>query len=106
MGPTVWELEGPMPILNRSNALIDKASYRRQDRTRLYRVSVAPAKIADTEGNHYGNAQSTRTMMRDCDRAIDQGSSIVMFPEGTRSANGRLRSFKQPREAFQIVAEA
>jgi hypothetical protein len=23
MGPTVWELEGPMPILKRSNTLID-----------------------------------------------------------------------------------
>ena len=40
-------------------------------------------------------------MMRKCDQAIAQGSSIVMFPEGTRSATGRLRSFKVG--AFEIA---
>jgi len=27
MGPTVWELEGPMPTLNKSNTLIDTAVF-------------------------------------------------------------------------------
>lgn len=48
-----------------------------------------------------GNPQSTREMMRHCDRVLREGSSIMMFPEGTRSANGRLRSFKPG--AFQIA---
>ncbi|HPG24076.1 MAG: 1-acyl-sn-glycerol-3-phosphate acyltransferase [Spirochaetaceae bacterium] len=48
-----------------------------------------------------GDARSTHAMMRHCDRAIAGGSSILMFPEGTRSASGRLRSFKPG--AFQIA---
>ena len=40
-------------------------------------------------------------MMRLCDEALQGGSSILMFPEGTRSATGRLRSFKPG--AFQIA---
>ncbi len=40
-------------------------------------------------------------MMRHCDRALSGGNSIFMFPEGTRSASGRLRSFKPG--AFQIA---
>ncbi len=40
-------------------------------------------------------------MMRLCDQALSGGSSIVMFPEGTRSATGRLRSFKPG--AFEIA---
>ena len=48
-----------------------------------------------------GNASSVRAMMRECDRALSEGSSIIMFPEGTRSGTGRLRSFKPG--AFQIA---
>ncbi|MFK7898084.1 MAG: lysophospholipid acyltransferase family protein [Myxococcota bacterium] len=48
-----------------------------------------------------GDAQSIRAMMRHCDRVLQAGSSIMMFPEGTRSGNGRLRSFKPG--AFQIA---
>lgn len=48
-----------------------------------------------------GTARSAHAMMRKCDQAIAQGSSIVMFPEGTRSATGRLRSFKVG--AFEIA---
>ena len=40
-------------------------------------------------------------MMRQCDQALQGGSSILMFPEGTRSATGQLRSFKPG--AFQIA---
>ena len=48
-----------------------------------------------------GDAESIRIMMRLCDDALRAGSSIVMFPEGTRSATGRLRAFKPG--AFQIA---
>lgn len=48
-----------------------------------------------------GDSQSIRAMMSHCDRVLREGSSIMMFPEGTRSANGRLRSFKPG--AFQIA---
>ncbi len=40
-------------------------------------------------------------MMRDCSRHIRQGSSIMMFPEGTRSTDGNLRSFKDG--AFRLA---
>jgi 1-acyl-sn-glycerol-3-phosphate acyltransferase len=48
-----------------------------------------------------GDSASIRTMMRQCDETLASGSSIVMFPEGTRSANGRLRRFLPG--AFQIA---
>jgi 1-acyl-sn-glycerol-3-phosphate acyltransferase len=48
-----------------------------------------------------GKTGSIQTMMRHCDRAIAGGNSIFMFPEGTRSSTGRLRSFKPG--AFQIA---
>ena len=48
-----------------------------------------------------GAATSIARMMRMCDDAIRDGSSIVMFPEGTRSASGRLRTFKPG--AFEIA---
>ena len=49
-----------------------------------------------------GTASSVQQMMRRCDEAIAGGSSIMMFPEGTRSATGRLRAFKvgAPRMKF------
>lgn len=48
-----------------------------------------------------GDKQSIIAMMRHCDRALADGSSILMFPEGTRSATGRLRAFSSG--AFQIA---
>ncbi|MBY0400536.1 1-acyl-sn-glycerol-3-phosphate acyltransferase [Myxococcota bacterium] len=48
-----------------------------------------------------GDKQSTAAMFRHCDRVIAEGSSILMFPEGTRSASGRLRAFNTG--AFRIA---
>jgi 1-acyl-sn-glycerol-3-phosphate acyltransferase len=49
-----------------------------------------------------GDSASVRNMMRQCDEALAGGSSIMMFPEGTRSPTGRMRRFMPG--AFQIAA--
>src|SRR5213593_2543620 len=41
-----------------------------------------------------GDAGSVAEMMRACERTLAEGSPIMMFPEGTRSADGRLKAFK------------
>jgi len=48
-----------------------------------------------------GNKASVIQMMRACEETLAQGNSIMMFPEGTRSPDGRLRSFKTG--AFQLA---
>jgi 1-acyl-sn-glycerol-3-phosphate acyltransferase len=41
-----------------------------------------------------GDRQSIGEMMSACSRTLDEGNSIMMFPEGTRSPDGKLRAFK------------
>jgi 1-acyl-sn-glycerol-3-phosphate acyltransferase len=41
-----------------------------------------------------GDRESVEQMMAACEQALSTGSSIMMFPEGTRSLDGRLKVFK------------
>jgi len=41
-----------------------------------------------------GDKGSTLEMFKQCNQAIEKGSSIYIFPEGTRSKTGKLKPFK------------
>lgn len=41
-----------------------------------------------------GDKQSIDQMMDACEKTLRAGSSIMMFPEGTRSIDGKLKAFK------------
>ena len=51
-----------------------------------------------------GDRESIVEMMTACHETLAQGSSVMMFPEGTRSKTGELRDFKTG--AFQLALEA
>jgi 1-acyl-sn-glycerol-3-phosphate acyltransferase len=51
-----------------------------------------------------GDRESIRRMMGTAERRLAEGSSIMIFPEGTRSADGRLKAFKHG--AFSIAQRA
>jgi 1-acyl-sn-glycerol-3-phosphate acyltransferase len=48
-----------------------------------------------------GDKESVKQMMEACDATLRSGSSIMMFPEGTRSKNGALQPFKTG--AFELA---
>ncbi len=48
-----------------------------------------------------GSNRSNAQMIKDCEGAIDSGSSVFIFPEGTRSNDGRVGKFR--RGAFEIA---
>jgi 1-acyl-sn-glycerol-3-phosphate acyltransferase len=51
-----------------------------------------------------GDRSSVVQMLRDCEQTLAQGSSLMMFPEGTRSASGKMRNFKAG--AFEIALKS
>jgi 1-acyl-sn-glycerol-3-phosphate acyltransferase len=51
-----------------------------------------------------GDRKSVDRMMGACERTLASGSSVMMFPEGTRSADGQLRAFKPG--AFTLAQRA
>jgi 1-acyl-sn-glycerol-3-phosphate acyltransferase len=50
-----------------------------------------------------GDKISIEAMMKECRRHLKMGSSIMMFPESTRSTNGQIKQFKLG--AFQLAKE-
>ncbi len=51
-----------------------------------------------------GDKHSIDQMMESCERALRAGNPIMMFPEGTRSVDGRLKPFKHG--AFTLAQRA
>lgn len=50
-----------------------------------------------------GDTRSIAAMMDACRRSLKQGNPLMMFPEGTRSKDGKLRPFKLG--AFRLARE-
>ena len=53
-----------------------------------------------------GDRNSVIRMMRQCERTLAAGNSIMMFPEGTRSMTGRMRPFKIGAFELALAARA
>jgi 1-acyl-sn-glycerol-3-phosphate acyltransferase len=52
------------------------------------------------------NPQSFARLVRDCNRKLSSGSSIVIFPEGTRSTDGEIKRFKEGAFRIALIAKA
>lgn len=51
-----------------------------------------------------GSMRSNVQMLQDCEDTLAQGSSVLIFPEGTRSGDGKVRTFKDG--AFEVAQRA
>jgi 1-acyl-sn-glycerol-3-phosphate acyltransferase len=51
-----------------------------------------------------GDRESVRRMMEHCRAHLARGAPVLLFPEGTRSKDGRLQGFKDG--AFRLAVEA
>ena len=51
-----------------------------------------------------GDGESVKAMMAECRRTLDAGLPVMLFPEGTRSRDGKLQRFKDG--AFQLAIDA
>jgi 1-acyl-sn-glycerol-3-phosphate acyltransferase len=72
----------------------------------LFRVPVVGWNmvINDYVRINRGATDSVRAMLRSCRRHLGAGSSLMIFPEGTRSSDGRLQAFKEG--AFRLAMDA
>lgn len=59
--------------------------------------------MAGYVGIRRGDSRSRKQMMDDCLRHLRRGSSLMMFPEGTRSHTDQMRKFR--RGAFTLACE-
>lgn len=50
-----------------------------------------------------GDKESIARMMEDCERWLDRGVPVLLFPEGTRSPDGQVKSFKDG--AFRLAVK-
>jgi len=57
MGPTVCELEGPIPILKRSKTLIAKGHLPEVENLRYFMLFILPAHDLPSTGNGTGGAR-------------------------------------------------
>jgi 1-acyl-sn-glycerol-3-phosphate acyltransferase len=53
-------------------------------------------------GLERGNAKSAARMFAQCERWLDRGMPVMLFPEGTRSPDGEVKAFKDG--AFRLAA--
>ncbi len=60
-------------------------------------------RMNDYVGLVRGDAASIERMLNECRRHLKLGSSIMIFPEGTRSEDGEMKDFK--RGAFSLAKE-
>ena len=72
----------------------------------LFRVPVVGwnMTINDYVPIRRGDPESVRKMMDHCRRHLARGTPVLLFPEGTRSRDGRLQAFKDG--AFRLALDA